>query len=269
MAEGQRPKRKALHRGIADIIPNKDASDTSRLLNKVQARPLRPEPAIEKGAESPTTQGTLSSQDTVTTQTTVAKNISEPLSKTTHSPQTTVATQDTVPVKAGHLWLPHHVSDVILPSIKPDAQVVLLRILRLSWGWGEERCIVGAPRLASSCHISETQVRRALKTLYHAGYIERVGVDDVNSQKSARGLVLRVLIPRRVSTQATPARQTTVATQAAIKESIKTKDNKKAVASLDTTKCPDCDGMGVRYIDPLDYSKGTVKCRHERLTEGK
>lgn len=33
----------------------------------------------------------------------------------------------------------------------------------------------------------------------------------------------------------------------------------------DLSACPDCQGRGVRYVDPANYEKGTVRCKHPRL----
>jgi hypothetical protein len=79
----------------------------------------------------------------------------------------------------------------------------------------------------------------------------------------AQGIVFRVVTGESPSTSESPSTGDTHKRKA-LKENYK-----RESAPPDTKNCPDCDGMGVRYIDPLDYSKGTVKCKHERLTEGK
>jgi hypothetical protein len=44
-------------------------------------------------------------------------------------------------------------------------------------------------------------------------------------------------------------------------------NSNRQVASLNVTKCPDCKGAGFYY--PHGFDKGVVKCKHERLAEGK
>src|SRR5215213_1144715 len=66
---------------------------------------------------------------------------------------------------APHLRTPHEITDKILPTLKPGCQVVLLRLYRLSAGFGSSTCHVSLPKLASACNISETQIRIFLRDL--------------------------------------------------------------------------------------------------------
>jgi hypothetical protein len=172
-----------------------------------------------------------------------------------------------LPDDAPHLRMPYQVFDVILPRLKPAPRVLLERLYRLSAGWHSDTCTVSIGKLASQCKIGETQVRQYLHELESAGYIKRVRNETGGKDLDARGIMFKVLLPRM-----TPPRKRTGSEKARGSESEpnKLKDLKKDIkgesASLDHKKCPDCNGMGVKYIDQLDYSKGTVKCHHERST---
>jgi hypothetical protein len=98
-------------------------------------------------------------------------------------------------------------------------------------------------------------MKRVVSKLESKGLIEKVQRKFGKHQE--QGITYRVLTLSRQPAVSQPIVDYN-------KEEIK-KINKGRELSLDTKDCPDCDGMGVRYIDPLDYSKGTVKCRHERL----
>ncbi len=147
---------------------------------------------------------------TIVPQTTVVSQTPEPLSETTVVPQTTVARQTTVdPSK--YTPTPNDISDKVLPTLSVYAQVVLMRLYRLSRGiQGAETCKVGYDTLARACNASKSQVIRAVKELESAKWIERVGSDLASSNKHQRGTIFRVLLPVAARTI---ARQTTVVPQ--------------------------------------------------------
>jgi hypothetical protein len=97
---------------------------------------------------------------------------------------------------APHLRTPHEITDKILPTLKPGCQVVLMRLYRLSAGFGSNTCHVSLPKLASACNISETQIRIFLRDLEHRKLIKRLRVDLTNKIQSDRGITFEVLLPR-------------------------------------------------------------------------
>jgi hypothetical protein len=101
-----------------------------------------------------------------------------------------------LPADAPHLRTPHEITDKILPTLKPGCQVVLMRLYRLSAGFGSNTCHVSLPKLASACNISETQIRIFLRDLEQRKLIKRLSVDLANKIQSERGITFEVLLPR-------------------------------------------------------------------------
>ena len=108
-----------------------------------------------------------------------------------------------LPVDTPHLRTPHEITDRILPTLKPGCQVVLMRLYRLSAGFASNTCHVSLPKLASSCNISETQIRIFLKDLEQRKLIKRVSIDLSNKIQSERGVTFEVLLPRLATTKST------------------------------------------------------------------
>lgn len=97
---------------------------------------------------------------------------------------------------APHLRTPHEITDGILPTLKPGCQVVLMRLYRLSAGFGSNTCHVSIGKLVSACNISETQIRIFLRDLEQRKLIKRLSVDLANKVQSERGITFEVLLPR-------------------------------------------------------------------------
>jgi hypothetical protein len=132
----------------------------------------------------------------------------------------------------------------------------------LTWGHHKDSITVSYDRLGEACNLSRRAAIDSVKRLEREGLVERTGLENKTKDNTNRGVTIKMLIPSAIIAPGAKA--------APNKEKLLKETNLKGnELSLDTKNCPDCDGMGVRYIDPLDYSKGTVKCRHERLTEGK
>ncbi|HEY9404221.1 MAG TPA: hypothetical protein VIQ24_16310 [Pyrinomonadaceae bacterium] len=108
-----------------------------------------------------------------------------------------------LPLDTPHLRTPHEITDVILPTLKPGCQVVLMRLYRLSAGFGSNTCHVSLPKLAITCNISETQIRIFLKELEQRKLIKRLSVDLANKIQSQRGITFEVLLPRIATTKST------------------------------------------------------------------
>src|SRR5829696_7615027 len=108
-----------------------------------------------------------------------------------------------LPADAPHLRTPHEITDRILPTLKPGRQVVLMRLYRLSAGFGSNTCHVSLPKLASACNISETQIRIFLRALEQRKLIKRLSVDLSNKVQSERGVTFEVFLPRLGATKST------------------------------------------------------------------
>jgi hypothetical protein len=106
-----------------------------------------------------------------------------------------------LPTDAPHLRTPHEITDRILPTLKPGCQVVLMRLYRLSAGFGSNTCHVSLPKLASACNISETQIRIFLRHLEQRKLIKRLSVDLANKVQSERGITFEVFLPRLAATK--------------------------------------------------------------------
>jgi hypothetical protein len=78
-----------------------------------------------------------------------------------------------------------------------------MRLYRLSAGFGSNTCHVSLPKLASTCNISETQIRIFLKDLERRKLIKRLSVDLANKIQSERGVTFEVLLPRLATTKST------------------------------------------------------------------
>jgi hypothetical protein len=106
-----------------------------------------------------------------------------------------------LPLDAPHLRTPHEITDRILPTLKPGCQVVLMRLYRLSAGFGSNTCHVSLPKLVSACNISETQIRIFLRDLEQRKLIKRLSVDLANKIQSERGITFEILLPRLAATK--------------------------------------------------------------------
>lgn len=113
---------------------------------------------------------------------------------------------------APHLRTPHEITDGILPTLKPGCQVVLMRLYRLSAGFGSNTCHVSIGKLASACNISGTQIRIFLRDLEQRKLIKRLSVDLANKVQSERGITFEVLLPRLGATRSAAATKTTEGT---------------------------------------------------------
>jgi hypothetical protein len=241
--------KRGLQRGLSEIVqlqtaPLPDKSkESSDLISRFRDQP-----------------GTGGAESTPHTETTPGTNYTPPPVQITPDAGTTPR-PDFTPRK-GFLQLHNHFIYDIMPTLKPSDGYVLLYLIARTHGFQQTQATIALNRIASACHMSRSQARISLRALEARGHIRIAGKDENNPDSNLRGHVIEVLVPRvdsKPRVDSTPGTKSTP---------IKEKDykrNNKEIASLDTTKCPDCDGMGVRYIDPLDYSKGTVKCKHEKL----
>jgi hypothetical protein len=184
--------------------------------------------------------------------------------------------RETAPVRqvgGGHTRVSHEVSDEVLPTLDVYAQSVLQRLLRLSWGWSQDTCKVGLPKLASVCNISESKTRRAVRILIARKLVEIVSQDFSSQNQAERGTTYRILIspapsPRTGAVSRTaPVSGTAPVRETPNKEKLLKENIKREMAPPDYKNCPDCQGSGFWY--PAGVEKGVAKCKHERLGEGK
>jgi hypothetical protein len=72
----------------------------------------------------------------------------------------------------GWLALPNDVVDKLFPTLSLPEQAVLLRMYRLSRGYGSEVCTIGYVTLGKLCNITRNTVKGAVKSLIASGWIE-------------------------------------------------------------------------------------------------
>lgn len=230
---------------------------------------------------------------------------------------------------------PNDITDVLQPLLKPQDYSVLTRLYRLAQGFQTNTVRVSNPRLATSCNISERDLRRVLGRLCEHGLITRLDTDFSNRVQVERGMVIQVNLPLAVvrakdrmagavslsgadkestAVRLAPNKEThikethtntgeTAAVRVCSKFSLEqcrqyaeslrkegitnpggyaTKiyrsgeaDNQIArflaqkdiaqVQTIDTTKCPDCQGTGWWY--PKGRDMGAARCKHARLND--
>jgi DNA-binding Lrp family transcriptional regulator len=133
----------------------------------------------------------------------------EPLHDAADAPSATPAQSAVV---AGYTRVPNNLLDRILPTLDTYDQTVLIRLYRLSRGFGSDTCRVSAPTLAKACNISERQVRKSVIKLEVRGFVKRIEQDFGNKDKSLRGTIFRMLLSDPIAARATnTAGQTTPA----------------------------------------------------------
>jgi hypothetical protein len=162
---------------------------------------------------------------------------------------------DSTPVKRGFLRVPNQLIDNILPTLKPAEQSVLLRLFRLSHGFGKTTCSVSLKSLATACFMSESATRFAVRNVEGRGYIKQIGVDNTNSNQLARGIMFDVLPGLVAPSESKPP----VDSRTGV-ESKPIKENLKIIKKGDAPLCPKCKNTGWFY--PEGVAKGVKKCDH-------
>jgi hypothetical protein len=168
-----------------------------------------------------------------------------------------------LPKVAGHLRLPHAITDHLLSQLSADEQAVFMQLFRLSWGYGKPSCSISNPRLSERSNVKMTSMKAAVKRLESRGLISKKATTLGYGKE--QGIEYRVSHP---DSQPDSDRQSHSGRQS-VSDTIKEKDlkenNKKgSELSLDIKACPDCQGSGFWY--PEGTEKGVAKCKHERLT---
>jgi hypothetical protein len=96
--------------------------------------------------------------------------------------------------KGGYLRVPNAIADELFASLTPDEAIVYFRLYRLSYGFGQETCMVGAPALARATNLSERSIMRIIKRLESRSLVERTGA-NFTAPHAARGNTYRVNLP--------------------------------------------------------------------------
>ncbi len=138
-----------------------------------------------------------------------ARNVADPLPQSPGDSQSPAANLSSLlsqePVSSNWTAMPNEVYDKVLPLLKPQDQVILIRLYRLSKGFKNDTCLVTIGRLANSCNISSREVYRSVERLEATGLIKRISVDFNNKNAMERGTTYRVNLPIVVSARQTGA----------------------------------------------------------------
>lgn len=159
--------------------------------------------------------------------------------------------------------IPNGILDRVLPTLNPYDQLILLRLYRLSRGFGKEECTVGYQTLAVACNMSARQVQISVDRLILAGWIERAGMEQGGQSRQSRGSVYRINLPGASTKERGAIVRGAIAGSADNKDKDINERIKKGARAQDFSECPDCEGRG--YWWPEGYEKGVAKCKHKRL----
>jgi hypothetical protein len=159
--------------------------------------------------------------------------------------------------------IPNGILDRVLPTLSAYDQLVLLRLYRLSRGFGKEECTVGYQTLAVACNMSARQAQISVERLILAGWIERVDMVQGGQSRQGRGSVYRVNLPAAATKERGAIAQGAIAGSATNKDKDINERIKRGSRARDYSDCPDCEGRG--YWWPEGYEKGVAKCKHKRM----
>lgn len=154
----------------------------------------------------------------------------------------------------GYSFITHDVTDRILRTFDPYSQIVLVQLIRLTWGFHQTECVIGLPKLAERCGFSIDKVRDAKKKLIARGIVADLGDDYTNANNALRGTRYRMLLSAPPLKIRPPGYQQGGSQQPAIKDK----------ALKETIKlCSRCEATnGFVYVDE-DRSKGVRRCDHQ------
>ena len=159
--------------------------------------------------------------------------------------------------------IPNGILDRVLPTLNPYDQLVLLRLYRLSRGFGKEECTVGYQTLAIACNMSARQAQISVERLVLAGWIERVDTVQGGKSRQERGSVYRVNLPAATTKERGAIVHSAIAGSSTNKYKDINENIKRGAPARNFSNCPDCEGRG--YWWPEGFEKGVAKCKHKRL----
>lgn len=166
--------------------------------------PMEEMTGFAQAPQAPLPQTAPTIQTAPVTQPAPVTDTPQPLPVTPAVSQTPPVTQ----VAAGFTKITNEVCDSIIPTLDTYSQSVLVRLLRLAWGFRKDECRVGLPSLAKYCNISESQARRAVRILIQRNLIEQTAQDFSNPVQSERGTTYKILVAGAPSRQTAPTAQT-------------------------------------------------------------
>lgn len=117
-----------------------------------------------------------------------------PAANQTGSPGRTGLPAEPVRVTDGFTSLTNHLLDDVLPTLEPHEQVILLRLYRLSRGFGKARCKVSRKKLIAKTRVKRTRLLEALAVLEDRGHIKRLPDDISSGDVYDRGMNFEVLL---------------------------------------------------------------------------
>lgn len=151
----------------------------------------------------------------------------------------------------GFLSITNHLLDDIFPSLAPHEAVVLLRLYRLSWGFGSPRCNVSLSKLSAKTGVKKTKLREALAVLEGRGLVRRLADDVGSADYSLRGMWFEVTVE--------PVRQ---ANPSVSRTPPSGEGNKIKALKVNSQNCSLCGGVGHYFENPADPSTWKI-CRHD------
>jgi hypothetical protein len=178
------------------------------------------------------------------------------VSDTAGTPEPIPEVSDTAPVPhpaqvRGHWTITNDITDTLWPVIRdPYAQSVLVQLLRLSWGFHKDECVVGLQKLADRCGFHKNQARKGRGILVGLGLIAEAGEDNTNPTKELRGTRYKILLK--------PPPTVKVSGTAPVPNKERLSKNSLKVVVCDLCK----DMKGMVYGDPDNPSLGVKRCDH-------
>ncbi len=171
-----------------------------KIVSQIQSTNSIPQRSTVSESDTTPLSDTVSESDTVSKIAPVRKTL-QSLDTTLYLPDTvpepdTVSKSNTVSTYApnfalgtGFLDVPHYISDVLAPSLKPAEWTVYFQLYRLSHGWGRDECLIGYKRLTERTNIKKTALRETLESLINQGLVEEI---EVINSKDIKGTRYRV-----------------------------------------------------------------------------
>lgn len=78
-------------------------------------------------------------------------------------------------------------------TLKRTDKAALTYLKELAQLSDTDTCLTSNPKIASACNISTRQVQISIQRLIAAGYINRVGYDFINPDRTKRGTTYKIL----------------------------------------------------------------------------
>ncbi len=112
------------------------------------------------------------------------------------APDSVTTPESVVALDTPHTRVANEIFDRVMPTLKPSAQLVLWRLLRLSIGFNSHTCFVTVGKLAEMCNLGKTVVRESLGYLEERGLIKRLNVEYGAKNAIEKGITFQVKLPR-------------------------------------------------------------------------